>query len=70
MIPFGDATESYSLHGHHHWNEHVRDIGRCRFAKYKNETYVIMLRWSKTKPNYKCLLQTRSPYMNTRNNKK
>ena len=40
-----------TLHGHHHWNEHVRDIGRCRFAKYKNETYVIMLRWSKTKPN-------------------
>ena len=39
------------LHGHHHWNEHVRDIGRCRFAKFKNETYVIMLRWSKTKPN-------------------
>ena len=39
------------LHGHHHWNEHVRDTGRCRFAKFKNETYVIMLRWSKTKPN-------------------
>ena len=34
------------LHGHHHWNEHVRDIGRCRFANFKNETYVIMLRWS------------------------
>ena len=23
------------LHGHHHWNEHVRDTGRCRFAKFK-----------------------------------
>ena len=22
------------LHGHHHWNEHVRDTGRCRFAKF------------------------------------
>ena len=40
-----------SLHGHHHWNEHVRDTGRCRFANFKNETYVIMLRWSKTKLN-------------------
>ena len=40
-----------TLHGHHHWNEHVRNIGRCRFAKYENETYVIMLGWSKTKPN-------------------
>ena len=38
-------------HGHHHLNEHVRDTGRCRFAKLKNETYVIMLRWSKTKLN-------------------
>ena len=26
------------LHGHHHWNEHVRDTGICRFAKFKNET--------------------------------
>ena len=39
------------LHGHHHWNEHVRDTGRCRFAKFKNEPYMILLRWSKTKPN-------------------
>ena len=39
------------LHGHHHWNEHARDTGRCRFAKFKNKTYMIMMRWSKTKPN-------------------
>ena len=39
------------LHGHDHWNEHVRDTGRCRFAIFKNETDVIMRRWSKTMPN-------------------
>ena len=47
------------LHGHHHWNEHARDTGKRRFAKFKNETYVIMLRWSKTKPN---MLSTYTKY--------
>ena len=26
-----------TLHGHHHWNEHVRNIGRCRFATMKTK---------------------------------
>ena len=52
MIPFGDATESLDCMDiiiGTNMLEILKDADL--FAKFKNETYVIMLRWTKTKPN-------------------